>query len=115
MSGGTLEQVIQTGFGGLSGIVATGIWHAAKNRGRWQSFDNFLRDWNGEPPRKGVPARPGVMERLASLETQNDERRDIQEQQASALSVIGAAVEQLSAWMEGQRRPPMPPQQGASA
>ena len=29
---------------------------------------DFLGDWKGEPARAGVPARPGVMERLDSLE-----------------------------------------------
>ncbi|MFD8556612.1 hypothetical protein ACFV1N_04875 [Streptosporangium canum] len=29
-----------------------------------------LDDWQGEPARKGVTARPGVMERLAAIEAQ---------------------------------------------
>ncbi|MBI1757969.1 MAG: hypothetical protein HYR62_01855 [Actinobacteria bacterium] len=30
----------------------------------------LLDDWHGEPPRPGVPARPGVMVRLASIEAE---------------------------------------------
>lgn len=29
----------------------------------------FLDDWSGTPPRDGVPGRPGVMARLAAVET----------------------------------------------
>ncbi|MFC8290079.1 hypothetical protein ACFUJ0_06040 [Streptomyces sp. NPDC057242] len=31
---------------------------------------DFLDDWTGTPGRAGVPERPGVMQRLASLEAQ---------------------------------------------
>lgn len=31
-------------------------------------LNNLARDWNGEPARVGVPARPGVMERLANID-----------------------------------------------
>ncbi|MBL0777016.1 hypothetical protein G6541_06370 [Streptomyces albidoflavus] len=30
--------------------------------------DQFIDDWQGEPSRAGVPARPGVMERMGGLE-----------------------------------------------
>lgn len=35
---------------------------------RLRSLDNLLDDWNGEPPRPGVPGRPGVMKRLGDIE-----------------------------------------------
>jgi hypothetical protein len=31
--------------------------------------DDFVDDWNGVPPRPGVSARPGVMERLDGIES----------------------------------------------
>lgn len=47
---------------GLAGL----IFKAAKGirRVSW-----FLDDWFGAPPRPGVPAQPGVMERVAATET----------------------------------------------
>lgn len=48
----------------LAGAFALGRGAARRGRG----LANFLEDWNGEPARKGVPARPGVMERLANVE-----------------------------------------------
>ena len=41
--------------------------------GRWiwrllRGTMRFLNDWTGEPARKGVDTRPGVMERLQSVE-----------------------------------------------
>ena len=35
---------------------------------RDQRWNQFHRDWNGEAARPGVPARPGVMERLSMTE-----------------------------------------------
>jgi hypothetical protein len=32
----------------------------------------FMEDWGGEEPRPGVPARPGVMQRVGSAETRLD-------------------------------------------
>lgn len=48
----------------LGGAFALGRGFARRGKG----LANFLEDWNGEPARKGVPARPGVMERLANVE-----------------------------------------------
>lgn len=57
------------GIGAAGGAVAV-IW-------RWvvrplvrggKEVSRFLSDWHGEPGRPGVPARPGVMPRLARLE-----------------------------------------------
>lgn len=33
-----------------------------------REFSNFREDWAGEAGRPGVPARPGVLERLTSIE-----------------------------------------------
>lgn len=34
----------------------------------WKRLTDFLDDWNGEPARPGVEARPGFPERIARLE-----------------------------------------------
>ncbi|MFC3996431.1 hypothetical protein ACFOVU_10920 [Nocardiopsis sediminis] len=51
------------------GVLARPVWRTAgflvsllRKAGR------FLDDWAGEPERPGVEARPGVMERLRTLE-----------------------------------------------
>lgn len=41
-----------------------------KVRPLFQNVSNFLDDWAGEPPRQGYRGRPGVMQRLESLESQ---------------------------------------------
>lgn len=43
-------------------------WRAGRRRQRNQQRQ-FLADWHGEQARPGVPARPGVMVRLASIES----------------------------------------------
>ena len=43
-------------------------WLGRKVWRGWQRTENFLDDWGGHPERPGVPARPGVMERLQSVE-----------------------------------------------
>ncbi|GAA1749347.1 hypothetical protein [Nonomuraea bangladeshensis] len=35
-----------------------------------KKMGDAVDDWQGEPARHGVPARPGVMERLATIEEQ---------------------------------------------
>ncbi|MEU8055722.1 hypothetical protein [Microbispora bryophytorum] len=45
------------------GVVV--IW---KFLGVLKKLSNVMDDWNGEPEREGVPGRPGVMKRLASIE-----------------------------------------------
>lgn len=46
-----------------------------------KGLNTLSRDWNGEPARPGVEARPGVMERLADIDaklTTQGERLDTQ-------------------------------------
>lgn len=55
----------------VAGIVAAvgGIIVGMRAAGRAvRRANHFFDDWFGEPPRPGQPARPGVMERLATLE-----------------------------------------------
>lgn len=50
------------------------LWTASGGRRRWaerkasrEFWKQFREDWVGEPARDGVPARPGVMARLAEI------------------------------------------------
>jgi len=42
------------------------VWRSVRRA--WRPVDDFLADWNGEQGRPGVPARPGVMDRLSQFE-----------------------------------------------
>jgi hypothetical protein len=58
-----------TAFVALVGTVTTGMVIAV--RWAWRILSrimSFLDDYFGEAPREGVPARPGVMARLAAME-----------------------------------------------
>lgn len=46
------------------GVVGRKLWRI------FRRIDHFMDDWFGEPARPGVAARPGVMERLCSVERQ---------------------------------------------
>lgn len=52
---------------GLLGIVRRAVRWMLRTIKRVQ---NFLDDWNGEPARPGVEARPGFPDRLAALEVE---------------------------------------------
>ena len=55
---------------GAALLTALGVfWKVATSVLRWaRRVTDFFDDWNGEPARKGVPARPGVLERLSGIE-----------------------------------------------
>lgn len=58
-------QSVLVGIGAIATIIAA-VFTAIRSGGRKaKKIDDFLEDWYGEPERPGVPARPGVMERLA--------------------------------------------------
>ncbi|MDX3360584.1 MULTISPECIES: hypothetical protein [Streptomyces] len=53
----------------ILGTVGTVVWRAVRMVTHVTTrAGQFLDDWYGEGPRAGVPARPGVMLRLAALE-----------------------------------------------
>ena len=54
--------------GGILAVI--GILTALIGVGRKiaRRVSDFLDDWNGEPSRPGVPAQPGVMERIRNLD-----------------------------------------------
>lgn len=53
----------------ILGTVGAGAYELIKSMRRMtKKFDQFSEDWNGTDARPGVPARPGVMERLSRIE-----------------------------------------------
>ncbi|WP_181387239.1 hypothetical protein [Streptomyces sp. Act143] len=49
--------------------VGTAVWRVGRAALQlFQRTTQFLDDWYGEGPRPGVPARPGVLERMAGME-----------------------------------------------
>ncbi|MEU1883442.1 hypothetical protein ABZ470_39565 [Streptosporangium sp. NPDC020072] len=53
--------------GGASALVWRGLRLAARKTRR---LTHFLDDWQGEPARPGVEARPGIPERLQKIESE---------------------------------------------
>ncbi|WP_284576871.1 hypothetical protein [Streptomyces sp. 2P-4] len=53
---------------GVSGLVAVLVRFARAAARTWERVDQFVDDWYGQPERAGVPARPGVLERVARIE-----------------------------------------------
>ncbi|WP_371481911.1 hypothetical protein [Kitasatospora sp. NBC_00315] len=52
----------------ITAIIGLLAWVVRAVRRIARIVDDFAEDWNGSPPRRGVPARPGVMERLDRIE-----------------------------------------------
>lgn len=71
----TLDRIgIWTGAGvGVAGLLAV-LWQILRRAVQIaHRVDEVVDDWRGEPERPGVPARPGVMQRLASIEDRTGE------------------------------------------
>lgn len=62
----TTVATILGGLGAAAIAVAGGASWAVRRLKRFATrFDEFMEDWNGSEARPGVPAKPGVMERLS--------------------------------------------------
>lgn len=59
-------------WGGAVSIIAgvgTVLWRGVRGAVRLaRRVNHFMDDWTGEEERPGVPARPGVMERVSGIE-----------------------------------------------
>lgn len=56
-------------LGGIVVAVFLGLIAWKYLRPPTKGIEHFLEDWNGESARPGVPARPGMMQRVANIET----------------------------------------------
>lgn len=64
------------------------IWVAVKVFPFLRKITHFIDDVAGEPARAGVPARPGLMERLSVVEEKQDEQSVALAQQSVSLAVV---------------------------
>ena len=107
MPGGAVLNVVYF----LAGTTVTGVGVAWKLAPILRRLSHLVDDLLGEPARPGVAARPGVVERLSTLEDDVADIKTVKESNASALLSLAATVDQIRAWMESQGKPPSPPQQ----
>ena len=66
-------EIVGTVAAGLTLTLLTAVGIRLVKYGK--AFGLFLRDWQGEQGRPGVERKPGVMERLQSIETEQAEIR----------------------------------------
>ena len=94
----------------LAAAVSTAVAVSAKwlwpvVRLAWRSLNrtqDFFDDWNGHPPRPGVPERPGVMARLSAIE---DIGAGLQDQmRLNGGSSLRDVVQQTAGDMQGLKR-----------
>jgi hypothetical protein len=53
----------------LAATIGAGAWRALRGARRIERrVDQFMDDWWGQEARPGVPARPGLMERVSGIE-----------------------------------------------
>jgi hypothetical protein len=68
--------------------------------GVFRKLNTWLDDWAGEPPRPGFPnGRPGVLDRLASIETNATSTADTLSTTAGTLVGVEARLAALEAQM----------------
>lgn len=71
--------------------------------------DQVVDDWQGTPPRPGVPARAGVMQRLATIEqTMGIVAHEVRPNGGSSLRDAVHRVDRRTASIVGDEEPPPP-------
>ncbi|WP_116200739.1 hypothetical protein [Amycolatopsis circi] len=74
---GVLDIAGTAGVAVAAYLVIRRVWTATRNAARGlRRLGHFADDWFGEPERNGSPARPGVIERIAAIETDGAATRD---------------------------------------
>lgn len=76
--------ILTAGVGTLAGLFAA----VKKVTPTFRGIADLARDWAGEPARAGVAARPGVMERLASIDTKVTAQGERIDEHTEALAAI---------------------------
>ena len=104
----TVAQAILTISVVLAGLGA--LWKLARwGRPIIRRLEQFLDDFYGSPARPGVAARPGLMERLATVEQQTstiaynvtpNHGHSAHDQQARRINAVGDQVAELQATVE---------------
>ena len=98
---------------GCLGWMTRGTWRIIRKIG------HFLDAWNGEPPHDGLPAKPGFMARLASVEESLEQvraetqpnhgksLRDVVHRTAEDVAAIKRDQAAIRSWMDspGSRQP----------
>lgn len=72
------------------------IWAWKNLRPPTKGIEHFLEDWNGEPARPGVPGRPGMMQRVANIETAQITTAEHQTKADAFFEVYGPIIDKLN-------------------
>lgn len=107
-SGPAMETVLM--WGGLATAVTgvgTLLWRLVRGLARTgRRVDQFMDDWYGEPDRPGVPARPGMMERVSGIEERLDRAET---EQTSLRGAVDQANRRLARLCPDPGDPDRPP------
>ena len=82
-------------FGAFCASIFIMAWAWKNLRPPTKGIEHFLEDWNGEPPRPGVPARLGMMQRVANIETSQINTANHQTKTDEWFEMYGPIIDKL--------------------